>query len=246
MSLWRYRSSNGFRLVDIETAREGDKLWFNGIWVPGSGGYALYQYDNFDSFVDQFKKLLSDGLRLVDLDVITVGSKKLYTGVWREANYGQFLYCYGNWGDFTDKWKELADRSYRLMDVDVESALVGVRGPGPRRILKLTESYCGVWNSGTGGYYLYKLGWSSFTKKWADLKERGFRLIDVGTSVEGGDIKYTGTWRAEQGSSALYRFDSYAEIENKWAELDAEGYRMIDLEAVELNNKTFYTGVWDR
>ena len=243
---WKDLSKLGNRLVDIEVAREGDKLWYNGIFVPGSGGHALYQYGNFNSFVDRFKKLHSDGLKLVDFDLITVGNKKLYTGAWRAASHGQYLYCYDNWGDFTGKWDELADRNYRLIDVDVESLLAVVGGYTPGRLLKLTQSYCGIWKSGTGGYYLYKLSWSSFTKKWADLRKSGYRLIDVGTSVEDGVIQYTGAWRAEQGSNALYRYDTYAGIHNKWAELDAKGYRMIDLEAVQLNNKTYYTGVWDR
>ena len=246
VGLWKYWSKNGQRLVDIEVAKEGGKLWYNGIFVPGSGGHALYQYNNFDSFVDRFKKLHSDGLKLVDLDVITVGSKKLYTGVWRKASHGQYLYCYDNWGDFTDKWDDLSDQNKRLIDVDVESVLVGVSGPGPRRVLKLTQSYCGIWKSGTGGYRLYKMGWSSFRKKWADLRKSGYRLIDVGTSVEGGVIQYTGAWRAERGSSALYRYDTFVGINNKWGELDAKGYRMIDLESVQLNSKTYYTGVWSR
>lgn len=246
VSLWKERTKIGRRLVDIEVAREGDRLWYIGIFVPGSGGYALYQYATFNSFVDRFKTLQGDGLRLVDFDLITVGKKKLYTGVWRAASHGQYLYCYDNWGDFTDQWKDLADRNFRLIDVDVESVLTVVGNYRPSRLLKLTQSYCGIWKSGTGGYYLYKAGWSSFTKKWAELSKSGIRLIDVGTSVEGGVIKYTGAWRAKQGSNPLYRYDTYEGILKKWGELDAKGYRMIDLEAVQLNNKTYYTGVWDR
>ena len=244
VSLWKLRSKI-FRLIDMEVVEEGGKLWYVGLFVKGGGRYALYRFNNYAAFVDKFKTLHRDGMKLVDFDKRTSGGKKRYTGVWRESKQGQYLFCYDNWRSFTTKWSELRKKRYHLVDVETESILEGIRGPGPKRLLKLTETYCGVWRPGSGRDGLFRLHWSEFKKKRSELKAKGLRLVDLGMS--GNDnVRYTGAWLPRSGGSAFYSFDRFTKINAKWNELDAKGYRMIDVEAVRLKNHTQWAGIWDK
>ena len=101
-----------------------------------------------------------------------------------------------------------------------------------------------MWRSGTGGYGLFTRGWSAFNAKRSELHDKGFRLIDVGMSNEGGQIKYTGVWRSGSGANPFYKYSNFNDIRAKWDELDARGYTMVDIEAIRIGNTTHYAGVW--
>lgn len=247
VALWKSKANDfGNRIADIELVEDGGKLWYVGVFHPGSGKQSLYQYDSFTAFLDRFNKLHKQGMKLVDFDRATVGGKTLYTGVWHQSGQGQYLYCYDSWGEFADKWKALAKKNYRLHDVDVEYTLSVSGNYKPNRPLKLSQAFCGVWKPGTGGYYLKKTAWPELARLWRDLAKKGILLRDVAMNVSGGRLEYTGAWVAAPGGTALYGASGYGSIHDKWGELDRQGYRLIDIEAVRINNTTHYTGVWDR
>ena len=245
VDLWKDQTNNrGNRLIDIEVVKDGNKLWYTGIFVPGSGGHALYQFSTFASFVDKFSELHADGYALMDFDILTVDGTTLHTGVWRKGNKGQYLYCYNNWNDFKTKWQDLSGKNYRLFDVDFERLLTVEGNYKPNRPLKLTERFCGVWKPATGGHYLANTNWQKFTNLWKDLGKKGVKLRDVGMYFKDNSIVYVGAFVAGNTKSALYRYDSYQSIHNRWADLDSKGYRMTDIEALHIDGKTYYTGVW--
>lgn len=242
VELWR-QGYSGYRLVDFEMARDGNTTWYYGIWNKGNGRHALYRFTSWGGFTDKWDELSKDGLRLVDIDVYRSGNTTYYTGVFRQGNWGHYLYRYYSWKEFTDKWKQLGNRNMRLVDAEFVGGMKATHS-GVSRLIKDTRAYYGVWKSGSDAYALYSQDWSKFTKKWDDLSDNSYRLVDVGLNYDGNTIRYTGVFRAGTGRYAFHKYSEFGSLNAKWSELDARGFTMIDIEAIRIGNKNHYTGVW--
>lgn len=131
------------QLIDVEVVQIGSKNYYVGVWGPGNGGSALFQYNDWDKFVEKWKELAKLNRVLIDVETIPTASGVSYVGVWESGDGSkQALYNTKTWEGFVAKWKELNEKDLRLTDVD----RVKIPSGG--------ELFVGVWNAGTGGQYL--------------------------------------------------------------------------------------------
>ena len=176
---WKELNPLGFRLVDVERVRHGNKMWYYGVWHGGSGKYALYRYNSWSSFTAKWSELNSKGFRLIDIDLSQHNGVTTYIGVWRGGSGKYALYNYGSWSSFAAKWKELGTQGFQLIDMDVI------------RLTNGSTRYVGVWRGGSTKRALYRYtSWKSFKRKWAEIAEKGFSLLDVEVAQRGA----AGTW----------------------------------------------------
>jgi hypothetical protein len=115
---WTELSNKGFRLIDLETYKEGNKRLYAGVFRAGSDKHFLWAGVEWDAFVAKWKELSNKGLRLIDLETYEESNKRLYAGVFRAGSDGHFLWA-GPGPDFLAKWKELSLKGFRLIDLEI-------------------------------------------------------------------------------------------------------------------------------
>ncbi|MGH9160001.1 MAG: serine hydrolase domain-containing protein [Vicinamibacteraceae bacterium] len=165
---WTGLNGEGYRLIDIERVRHGNEIWYYGVWQGGTGTYALYHYKSWSAFTDKWNELNHKGLRLIDIDMSEHNGVMSYIGVWRGGTGKYALYNYGSWDELVNKWQTLGPQGYQLIDMDVVR-----RANGETR-------YVGVWRAGSPKRALYRYThWNAFKRKWAELAEQGYALVDV-------------------------------------------------------------------
>jgi CubicO group peptidase (beta-lactamase class C family) len=230
---WKTLGNAGMRLKDIEVFDNASGVrTYAGVWEPGSGKHALYEYDNWSAFVEKWRELNDSGYRLTDIESVTKNNKTYYYGAWRTGSGKYALYNYSSWSSFTSKWAELNEQGYRLLDIDVSENNGNLR-------------YVGVWGEGAGKYALYNYAsWSDFTAKWSELGAQGYQLVDMDIlRKSNGNYQHVGVWRAGSTKRALYRYTSWSAFKTKWAELAEQNYSLLDVEVVQRGtNGHYYVG----
>ena len=105
--------------------------------------------------------------------------------------------------------------------------------------------YAGVFRAGKDAHFLWvDVDWKSFEKKWKELSDKGLRLIDIETWMEGKTCRYAGVFRAGKDAHALWVGDDWDGFEKKWKELSDEGLRLIDIETWMEGKTCRYAGVF--
>lgn len=165
---WKELNPKGYRLIDVERVRHGNTIWYYGVWRGGSGKYALYNYKSWSFFVDKWEELNAKGYRLIDIDLHENDGVISYIGVWRGGSGKYALYNFSTWGSLADRWQDLGSQGYQLIDLDVT------------RLENGGYRWVGVWRGGARKRALYRYSsWTAFKRKWAQLAEQGYSLLDV-------------------------------------------------------------------
>ncbi|MBA3767352.1 MAG: hypothetical protein H0W99_10255, partial [Acidobacteria bacterium] len=73
-------------------------------------------------------------------------------------------------------------------------------------------------------------GWANFTKKWEELSNDNFRLVEVNTFVENFERVFVGVFKRGGGSHALWNADSWDSFTAKWDELSQNRMRLVDMD----------------
>lgn len=135
-------SDKNKQLLNVEVVEIDGKYHYIGVWGKGNGGSALFQFGNWDAFVDKWNELARQDRVLIDVEAIPTKNGVSYLGVWETGEGAkQGLYNTKSFTEFGEKWKELNKQDLRLVDID----RVPVKGG---------ELFIGVWNKGKGGQYL--------------------------------------------------------------------------------------------
>lgn len=156
------------QLIDVEVVPSGGKNFYVGVWDAGTGGSAMYMYNNWGSFIDQWNTLAKQNRVLIDIEAFESQGKVWYVGVWQNGKGGeQRLYNTDSFSEFDTKFREFSKDDLRLIDVDI------VRNGGVKK-------YVGVWNKGNGGQYFGVFDTVSQVKnKNTELNGIKLDLIDI-------------------------------------------------------------------
>ncbi len=84
---WRDMTGNGWRLREVAASQtSGGRAGFMGVYERGSGGHALYAYNNWADLMQRWLELDRNGqaeIRMEDVECYSDGSRLHYVGVWR-------------------------------------------------------------------------------------------------------------------------------------------------------------------
>lgn len=137
---------------------------------------------------------------------------------------------------FSKKFKDLSGKGYMMIDIDVSSGLGG-------------NKYSMVWRKNTD-----KRGWaeyrdmtgSAYHKKWQEMREKGYRPIDIESYRSGGKQRYAGIWveNREKYAWSSKRNMTAKQYGDYFKEMRGKGYRIIDMEAYETGNGLRYAAIW--
>lgn len=214
---WKEISPLDLRLVDIESYKSGNDVYFTGVWREGSDGHYLWHARSWEAFTDKWEELAARNLRLTTVETYTLNNERRYVGVWRQGTGPYYLWNVRDWKAFTDKWKELNGKQYRLVDIETYTHSSGT-------------GYIGVWRGGTDRHYLWNVdSWDKLVAKWKELAPRNYRLIDIDIRRSGGKTHYIGVWRSGREGYALWHARSWENMVAKWKELGAQNMRLVGL-----------------
>ncbi len=217
-SQWSTLSSQGYRLVDLDTYSGVTGQLYSGAFVPGSGAHYLWVGVDWASLTSKWTELGAQGQRLVDLETWVEGGTRRWAGVWRAGNDGYYLWAGVDWNSLVAKWKELAPQGLRLVDLEVYEHNGALR-------------YAGVWRGGSGGYALWAgVGWNAFAKKWLELSQSGLRLVDLEAYTAAGRRLYAGVFAAGTDGYELVGASSSSVLTSKIQSLGAAGKQLVRLE----------------
>lgn len=116
---WKELSAEGLRLIDIETYTTiaGGRKWV-GVFMEGSGKYALFRNYSKDDFNAKWKELAKQGLRLMDVEVYTSKGQQYWSGVWQEGGGKYALFRDWHFCPFYKKVESLRSEGYELFDLE--------------------------------------------------------------------------------------------------------------------------------
>lgn len=156
------------QLIDVEVVPSGGKNFYVGIWDKGTGGSAMYMYNNWTSFTEKWNDLAKSNRVLIDVEAFESEGKVWYVGVWQNgAGRDQRLFNTESFTAFDAKFREFNKEDLRLIDVDI------VRTGGGDR-------FVGVWNKGTGGQYFNIFNnLTALKEKNKELNATNLDLIDI-------------------------------------------------------------------
>lgn len=125
-TFWSNASSQGLRLINIESYMSGSTRCFLGVFRQGTGGYVLSPYGkDWNQFVAYWSDLGKVNQRLIDIESFVENGKRIYLGVWREGADGYVLWGGVDWESFVSKWAENGAAGLRLIDMETWAGSCG-------------------------------------------------------------------------------------------------------------------------
>ena len=212
-------TSQGLRLVDVETERmNGDRI-YTGVWVSGSGSNIFDGPLTRTQFRRRREELRSQGLRLVDFEVFRANDGRArFLGVWRSGSGEEKLSLPRNAEAFLTLGESLTSEGLRLVDVEVE------RTQGELR-------YRGLWREGSGSnLFTTPQSPSKFRTTRDRMIADGLELIDVERVGRLGNHKFVGVWASGNGESGLSVPRNFENFVTLGEQQTAKGKRTEDFE----------------
>ncbi|WP_297772796.1 hypothetical protein [uncultured Roseovarius sp.] len=211
--------ADGFRLIDVETARLNGARGFAGLFVETSGSNYLDVVRSGTALRRAMRSRAADGLRLIDFEVFRQQGERRFAGVFGPGTGAQRLVRPLPVAEFLES-KDLM-RTLGLRLVDVETIVIG----GEHRF---------------AGLYRADAPPTVFTRfrpraNLVELRDRmrsdGWELFDVERAVnaQGADV-YFALWRQGNGPGVLSRFRSPAEQLFFASSQEEAGRRALDVE----------------
>jgi hypothetical protein len=114
-----------------------------------------------------------------------------------------------------------------------------------------TKQYIGVWRAGGEIELRIKAtGWPAFTKKWEELSNDNFRLIEINTFLDPTQLlhpdqrQFMGIFKRGSGNHALFSVAGWDAFTSQWNVLSKQGLRLIDMATYTEGATRFFAGVF--
>ena len=212
-------TSQGLRLVDVETERVDGRRIYSGVWVSGTGSNIFDGPLTRREFRERREALRAQGMRLVDFEVFRAnnGSAR-FVGVWRSGSGEERLSRPRNAENFLALGENLTSQGLRLVDVEVE------RIDGELR-------YRGLWRSGSGSnFFTTPQAPAAFRELRDQMVADGLELVDVERVGRPGNHRFVGVWASGNGESRVSRPRNFENFSTFGAQQTSEGLRTEDFE----------------
>ena len=186
---WEDLRKKGYRLIDQEAYRIGNKNRYAGIWVENKEKLKWGSSRNLSSkaFSKKFKEYDEKGYRIVDIEAYKQGNSMKYAGIWvkNDAKLGWSMRRNMSASEYGKRFKDMSDKGYRV--ADIESYRDGSK-----------QKYSAIWvkNKNKRRWAAYRdMDGTGFSNRWRGLKDEGYRLVDFEAYKGKGGTRYAGVWR---------------------------------------------------
>lgn len=195
---WKAFRKKGYRPIDIESYRVGNKQRYAGIWVQNKEGYGWSSRRNLTAqqYADYFQAQKNKGYRIIDMEAYPTGNGIRYSAIWVQ-NKEKIQWAQLRDMDRSRYQKEVNERSKKgFIIVDYESYKIGNK-----------RYYAAIWEKRSGYATQVRTNRSAlqFANLWREYRDKGYRLIDF----ERDGAKYGGVWVE---NASRYRYNKKAQI----------------------------------
>lgn len=193
-----------------------------------------------ERFSELFEEYRDRGYIIIDTGANTSGRDVSYSMVWREnvddRRWAQWRNLTSD--EYNEKWTQYRDEGLRPLSI--EGYMIG----GDLR-------FSGIWVENKE-----EIDWwsrrnmtnESFKEHFDDLRDDGYRPIDLETYPTGSGPRIASIWyeNVDDVEWAHWRNMSRDSYLDKSGELWDDGYRPIDFESYEWNGSRVYGGIWEK
>ncbi len=179
------RKGMGYRLKQIDSYANGNKVLYAAIFEKGSGP-AVTAYHGVPAAEHQkkFDALTAGPWKPKNLSVVSVGGERFYTALYEQANAGSsearsFLTA----AEYQEKFEENKQKGRQL------AYLNAYEHQGQPR-------FSAIWTSAQGGSKaLHGLSGNAYQQEWEDATKAGLLTRAVTGYADGSAIRYAAVWR---------------------------------------------------
>lgn len=199
-------SANGFRLVDIETAKSGARRYYWAIWKKEAVHSILKRVESWDSLVIVKRQMAADSFVMDEIEAYTWGGKEYYLAVWAPGKREHKIRKLSSWEGLENDYENLARRDLQLTDIEgFESK------EGATQYLALYQ-----WEGPEFKTYYYRShDFDDFLTDKGHRQRSGFHLFDYERFEKRGQAFYVGLYRGNTFGSRLedrYTWDDLSKL----------------------------------
>ncbi len=138
--------------------------------------------------------------------------------------------------EFSKKFKQYKEKGYMMIDIDVYKVGSALR-------------YSMIWRENTeqrGWAEFRNMSSETYSKKWKEFRDKGYRPHDIESYRINGQQKYAGIWvqNKEGYSWSSKRNLKASEYGEYFKTQKSKGRRMIDMEAYQTSGGLRYSAIW--
>jgi len=180
---WSYRSSHGQRLSQLEAWYDTDGTTrFDGVFVPGSGGYGLNAGMTLAQLRAQKDANHANGMELSDVDALQTANGVAYVGVWRAGTRVQEIYD----GPVANFWAWSTPYTNQGYQPTIVESYYDARNVHRYTVVMTLTPGSSGWTSAVG------LEYGAFAREWRKYRDQGWQLSQLETHVKNGVRYYDG------------------------------------------------------
>lgn len=180
------------------------------------------------------QELSALNFQIKDIEAYVENGQLRWDAIFEYSTQGNMLWRNLTTAEFGDKWREMARQGFQLTKLEAYTQTNG------------QLNWAGIFEKGAPAATLWRnFDTDNFGDKWREMKQKGFRIVDVETYLDNGTRKWAGIWIKGTGQG-LFRNMTKAELDEKVQSLPRLGFRLLDLEGYRVSGQIRYAGVWEK
>lgn len=201
---------------------------------PGSKKQILRKGYSTTALAKEREELGRHNFRISDIEAYVEDGQLRWDAVFEYSTQGNMLWRNLSTDAFGAKWREMAGKGFQLTKLEAYTTPNG------------QLNWAGIFEKGAPAATLWRnFDTESFGDKWREMKQKGFRIVDVETYLVNGQRRWAGIWVRGTGQ-AMFRNMTEAQLDAKVKSLPSQGFRILDLEAYRINGQIRYAGIWEK
>lgn len=231
--------NRGFRPIDFEVRSVNKKRRYSLIMRKNDSGdsFILKSALSDRQFKKHWTRNKNKGYRLIDQEAYVHRGDTYYGGLWvkdGEKNWKSFRNLSSK--KFSEIYQENKSK-YMLIDIDVF-------------VRKGKTYFSGIYvnNREKLDWAVYRnLSSDNFAKKFKELSDKGFRLLDIDSYKPEKSRMFMGLWVKDKNDDRSWRANrnmTATDFRNRWNRYTDLGYRIEDVDTYVENGKRMYSAIW--
>ena len=198
--------AQGFRLTDIETAKEGAHRYYWAIWKKDEIHSTLKRIESWDSLVIMKRFMAADSFVMDEIEAYTYGGKEYFLAVWIPGDREHKIRKLTSWEGVVNDHENLSRRDLQLVDIE------GFEGEdGATQYLALYQ-----WEGPEFKTYYYRShDFDDFITDRGYRQKSGYALFDYERFEKRGKSFYVGLYKAADNGGRLedrYNWEDFSKL----------------------------------
>ena len=213
----------GYRLTDLETAKEENSRKYWGIWIKSEEKAILESVQGWRNFIKKKRQMAADSFLMTEVEAYAVSNEEhFYIGVWVKSDIKHKVWKLDSRDGVIQKTEEMERQDFFIKDVE---AFI---------LPNKTVVFLALFHKGkvtTPRNYVYiKDDLKVFKTNVLQRSKSGFRIIDYEHFDEKGKLWYLGIFEKGDYKTVLLTKQDAHTFDGKWEIMEKEGLQLTDRE----------------